>query len=111
MSRLLVVIVLFVSTLLWAQSPTTASTSRSQSFKIAESAFINSDLFKAEYLFKNLIKDNVWDDEAFNSLDRLVTIAQMNGDKVLFSDMINTVKNIGDSSNVAYYSLLYNIGK
>jgi len=111
MFRLLVIVALSVSNLLWAQAPTAPAVSRAKSFKIAESAFLNSDLFKAEYLFKNLIKDNIWDDEAFNSLDRLVTIAEINGDKKLFSDIIGTVKDISDSSNMTYYSLLYNLGK
>jgi tetratricopeptide (TPR) repeat protein len=117
MSRLLVIIVFFISPFLWAKvpEPTTnvvpPTISRAQSFKIAESAFLNSDLFKAEYLFKELIKDKVWDDEAFNSLDRLVAIAQVNGDKQLFGDIINAVKDVTGSSNMAYYSLLYNLGK
>jgi len=111
MSRLLVIIVIFISNFLWAQSPTPTTVSRATNFRIAESAFLNSDLFKAEYLFKDLIKDKIWDDETFSSLDRLVTIAQVNGDKKLFSDIISTIKDIGDSSNITYYSLLYNLGK
>jgi len=111
MLRLLVIIVLSISNILFAQAPIAHPVSRAVSFKIAESAFLNSDLFKAEYLFKNLIKDKIWDDASFNSLDKLATIAQINGDKKLFSDIIATVKEVNGSSNMTYYSLLYNLGK
>lgn len=111
MSRLLVIIVLSTSSFLWAQAPVVQPVSRLINFKTAESAFLNYDFFKAEYLFKDLIKEKLWDDVAFNSLDRLVTIAQINGDKKLFGDIINTIKEVNDSSNITYYSLLYNLGK
>jgi tetratricopeptide (TPR) repeat protein len=123
MSRLLVIIIISLCSPLWAQAPTVPAplappntkvaspVTRTNNFIVAESAFLNSDFFKAEYLYKEIIKDKIWDDEAFLSLDRLATIAQVNGDQKLFSDTINTTKDIKNSSNMAYYSLLYNLGK
>lgn len=108
MSRLLVLVVLLTSSPLWAQHTTI---SRAKDFRVAESAFLNSDLFKAEYIFKDLIKENIQDDYTFNSLDRLITIAQVNGDKRLFADIITSVKGISGSASLTYYSLLYNLGK
>jgi len=109
MPRLLIVLVILTTSgLSMAQQP---ATSRSKSFVVAESAFINTDMIKAEYLFKELVKDNIHDDYTFNSLDRLITIATINGDRKLFSDIINVVKGLGDPSNMAHYSLVYNIGK
>ena len=60
MSRLLVLIMFIISGSLWAQNASVQNfpVSRAKNFKVAESAFLNSDLFKAEYLFKDLIKDN-----------------------------------------------------
>lgn len=113
MSRLLVLIIFVTSGFLWAQNAPARNipSSRAINFKVAESAYLNSDLFKAEYLFKGLIQDNIQDDYTFSSLDRLITIAEVNGDRKLFADIINSVKGISGSASLTYYSLLYNLGK
>ena len=110
MSRILFFILLVSSCDLLAQS-VPASPQRAKKFVVAESAYLNYDLFKAEYIYKELVQGGVYDDYTFNSLDRLVSIANSNGDRRLFSEIINVVKDINDSSNAAYYSLLYNVGK
>ncbi len=119
MPRLIVLIVLVSSWPLWSQNTNVKEVPKAQNiavsresfFRVAESAFLNSDFFKAEYLFKELIKSSSQDDYTFNSLDRLITIAEINGDKRLFADIINSVKDISGSANLTYYSVLYNLGK
>jgi tetratricopeptide (TPR) repeat protein len=84
--------------------------SRYSKFMTAESLYINNDLFMAEKLYKEVLKEQS-DDTAFNSMARLISIAEKNGDRSLFKDMLLSFKVINKSKSEVYSELLYTIGK
>ena len=84
---------------------------RKVEFIKAESAYINNDLFMAEKIFKDLLKQQPLDDYSFNSMSRLIDIAEKNGDRRLFRDILLSLKGINKPTGEAYNTLLYAIGK
>ncbi|MFH1223079.1 MAG: hypothetical protein V1647_01895, partial [Pseudomonadota bacterium] len=84
---------------------------RQSKFTTAEAAYLNGDLFKAEYFFKDVIKGKIQDAVTFNAMDRLVSIAETTDDKKLFADVLLELKDVKNSSEQAYQSLLYTTAK
>jgi len=109
MKILLLIIVLFPA--LSFSYSAGADADRRSKFIAAEAAYLNNDLFRAEYFFRGLIKGGVQDDITLSSMDRLVSMAEITGDKKLFEEISAAFKDIKGSSTLAYQSLLYAVGK
>lgn len=87
------------------------SLDRNTKFVRAESYYLNNDLFISEKIFKDILREPVVDDIRFNSMSRLIDIAQKDSDKGLFREILPFLKGNDKNTTNAYNSLLYTIGK
>ena len=106
---LILIINIFLSTIHPATNG--ADTGRHAQFVRAEAAYINNDLFMAEKVFKQLLGQQPADDYSFNSMSRLIDIAEKNGDRRLFREILLSLKGVSKPEGEAYNTLLYAIGK
>ena len=107
-------LVLTINMFLSATYPAASSSidlGRNGEFVKAESAYINNDLFMAEKIFKDLLKQQPPDDYSFNAMSRLIDIAEKNGDRRLFRDILLSLKGVNKPTGEAYNTLLYAVGK
>ncbi len=102
---LLAIIINAASLFCYAQQPAAV-----KEVERAEAFYLNNDLFEAEREFKDIAKKSSGD-TYFKALSRLVDIAINNGDKKLFKDVMETIKDTKGSLSEPYNSLLYSIGK
>ncbi len=105
----LVLIINFLSPC-WSQQVTLAPSNLGM-FTKGESYYVNNDFFEAEKIFKKIINTSNYDDIFFKAMSRLVDIAEANGDKKLFGDILDKFRSVQDVSSESYNSLLYNVGK
>ncbi|MEI6092046.1 MAG: hypothetical protein WCQ47_00005 [bacterium] len=88
-----------------------ASLDRKSKFVKAESFYLNNDLFMSEKILKNIIKEPVVDDVKFKAILTLIDIAQKEGDRSLFKDVLSSLRGIDKNTSNEYNSVLYAIGK
>lgn len=93
--------------------PVSMNDSRENKYIIAESSYLTNDLFRAEYVFKNLIGDKTIDKYTYLAIERLFSIAEKIDDSKLFAQMHNFLKKVDKSKTKDYSqdSLNYTLGK
>ncbi|MCX6113059.1 MAG: hypothetical protein NTY22_07255, partial [Proteobacteria bacterium] len=105
---LILIINIFLSTTYPAN---TINPDRREKFIRAESLYVNNDLFMAEETFKEILRQQQNDDYSFDSMSRLIDIAEKTGDRALFKEILSLLKGVTKSTSEAYNTLLYAIGK
>lgn len=91
----------------------TISESRLNKYTIAESSYLNSDYFRAEYYFKSLLDAGKIDNYTYQAIERLFDIAEKVDDSELFAYTNTFLKKIDKKkvSNFSFDSLNYTLGR